>query len=103
MRPISSANMKRFSNTFSVMMLLPSAMAMSAMNCACMSVGKPGYGSVWTSTGREPAAVRSTVTPSASTCIDAAGLLQLREHEVEVRRVEPAHRDGAAGRARRRR
>ena len=35
---------------------------------------------------REPAGVRSTVTPSGSTWIDAAGLLELDEHEVEVRR-----------------
>ena len=42
MRESSSANMNRFSKTFSVMMLLPSAIAISAMNCACMSVGKPG-------------------------------------------------------------
>ncbi len=50
MRPSSSANMKRFSKTFSVMMLPPSAIDMSAIHCAWRSVGNPGYGSVWTST-----------------------------------------------------
>ena len=46
MRTISSACMKRFSKIFSVMIDVPSACVASAMYCACMSVGKPGYSSV---------------------------------------------------------
>ena len=88
--------MKRFSKTFSVMMLLPSAIAMSAMNCACMSVGKPGYGSVCDVDGREPAAPRDG--DAVGVALDrAAGLLELGEHELEVRRVESAHGDRPAG------
>lgn len=43
--------MKRFSKMFSVITELPSARAESTMICACISVGKPGNGSVWISTG----------------------------------------------------
>ena len=35
--------MKRFSKMVSVTTLAPLATQLSAMNCACMSVGKPGY------------------------------------------------------------
>ena len=35
--------MKRFSKIVSVTLAVPVEMAFSAMNCACMSVGKPGY------------------------------------------------------------
>ena len=34
---------KRFSNSFSSILLAPSATSAKAINCACMSVGKPGY------------------------------------------------------------
>ncbi len=41
-RPSSCTCMKRFSKMVSVTNASPSATAFSAMNCACMSVGKPG-------------------------------------------------------------
>ena len=64
MRASSLANMKRFSNTFSVMTDVPSARAASSMNCAWRSVGKPGCGSVWMSVGVS-ARVRDTVIQSS--------------------------------------
>ena len=42
MRCSSCTCMKRFSKTFSRMVAVPSATALSAVNCACMSVGKAG-------------------------------------------------------------
>ena len=51
MRVSSLASMKRFSKMFSVMTQLPFARARRTMVCACMSVGKPGNGSVWMSVG----------------------------------------------------
>ena len=42
--------MKRFSKIVSTTRLLPSATAFIAINCACISVGKPGCGTVRTST-----------------------------------------------------
>ncbi len=50
MRTSSWACMKRFSKIFSVITDVPSACVARAMNCACMSVGKPGYSSVLIST-----------------------------------------------------
>ena len=41
-RRSSCTCMKRFSKMVSTMVLVPSATASSAMNCACMSVAKPG-------------------------------------------------------------
>ena len=41
-RLISGMCMKRFSKMVSVTRLVPSATALRARNCACMSVGKPG-------------------------------------------------------------
>ena len=48
--------MKRFSKMVSTMVPTPSAIVLSAANCACMSVGNAGYGAVRTSTdfGRLP-------------------------------------------------
>ena len=103
MRMSSSANMKRFSKTFSVMIESPSASAMSAMNCACMSVGNPGYGSVCTSTGADRTVAATIVTPSAATSIAQPACAQLGEHELEVRGSKPRHRHRPAARAHRRR
>ena len=66
--------MKRFSKMFSVMTELPSARAESTMAWACISVGKPGNGRVWMSTGRRtsarctrtPPSMRSICTPMSS-------------------------------------
>ena len=49
--------MKRFSKIVSRTVEVPCAMHMSAMSCACRSVGKPGKGSVSTATGMKAAAV----------------------------------------------
>ena len=60
-RPSSGTCMNRLSKTVSRMTDAPDAIVMSAMNCACMSVGKPGYGSVVRSTafnGPERAIIR---------------------------------------------
>ena len=56
MRASSGTCMKRFSKIVSVMHALPARARISTMNCACMSVGKPGYGWVVMSTGCELAA-----------------------------------------------
>ena len=91
--------MKRFSKIVSVTSPAPSAMQLSAMNCACMSVGKPGYSVVrkLTACGRA-AHVHADASPSPA--VDArAGFAQLVDHGVEV--VGAAHRvssDVAAGR-----
>ena len=50
MRLSSGTCMKRFSKMVSTTRLLPSAMAFMAINCACMSVGKPGWTTVRMST-----------------------------------------------------
>ena len=42
MRCSSSTCIKRFSNTDSVIVPVPAATQLSAVNCACMSVGNPG-------------------------------------------------------------
>ena len=44
----SSTYLKRFSNMLSVTVLVPSAIPKSTAICGCISVGKPGYGSVVT-------------------------------------------------------
>ena len=51
-RRSSCTCMKRFSKMVSTTVAVPSATASSAMNCACMSVAKPGYGAVRTLTAR---------------------------------------------------
>ena len=50
----SGTCMKRFSKMVSVIIEAPSATVISAMNCACRSVAKPGKGSVITSTPLQP-------------------------------------------------
>src|ERR671928_198095 len=51
-RTSSLANTKRASNTFSVIRAVPVDTAARATAIGCRSVGKPGYGSVTTSTHR---------------------------------------------------
>src|SRR5271157_4798623 len=69
MRTSSWACMKRFSKMFSVTMLVPSACVASAMYCACMSVGKPGYSSVFTSALLNgPLPITRTESPLVLTC-----------------------------------
>ena len=55
--------MKRFSKIVSVMCEVPFARVISAMSCACRSVGKPGNGEVETSTEPMPEPLRATRTP----------------------------------------
>ena len=76
--------MKRFSKIVSVTVAVPSAMASSAMNCACMSVGKPGYSLVrqLTARGRRLGARRGS-SPSPASIVDA-GFAQLLDHRLEV-------------------
>src|SRR4026208_1186898 len=52
MRHSSAACMNRFSKIVSEILLVPSASPSIAMNCACMSVGKPGNGLVIRSAAR---------------------------------------------------
>ncbi len=47
-RESSSAYLKRFSKILSVTILVPSASARVTAICGCISVGYPGYGSVFT-------------------------------------------------------
>ena len=54
--------MNRFSKMFSVTRERPSACVNSAMYCACMSVGKSGYGSVVTSLAFSPRAERRALS-----------------------------------------
>ena len=56
--------MKRFSKIVSRMREVPLASVISAMNWACRSVGKPGNGSVVTSTAAMPAPLRRMRMPS---------------------------------------
>ena len=60
--------MKRFSKIVSVTRALPSAMQLSAMNWACMSVGKAGYSLVrkLTALGRSSARTRIQSSPHRS-------------------------------------
>ena len=88
--------MKRFSNMFSVTMLVPSACVASVMNCACISVGKPGNSSVTMSTafsGESPI----TRTPSPLTRKVDAAFPQLLKQGSEMGRVAACHHKVAAG------
>ena len=55
--------MKRFSKIVSVIVDVPRACVISAMNCACMSVAKPGYSSVVTSAASSFLAPRTRSRP----------------------------------------
>ena len=63
--------MKRFSKIVSVICEEPPAQVISAINCACRSVGKPGNGAVDTVTGRIPAPFLATRIPSLLTVMTA--------------------------------
>ena len=78
MRISSGACMKRFSKIVSSSTLVPSAVHSSAIICACRSVGKPGKGSVATSTARDRGrcgARRSARARSRCTAMPAASQL----------------------------
>ena len=63
-RTSSCTCMKRFSKMVSVMREVPPARVISAISCACKSVGKPGNGAVDTVTGARSAPLRETRMPS---------------------------------------
>src|SRR5574337_548479 len=73
----SCACMKRFSNTVSVTTPVPSATQLSAVNCACMSVGKAGYGAVLmlTAFGRRPPMSSSIQSSPVEMCAPASSSL----------------------------
>ena len=77
-RASSCTCMKRFSKIVSVIRDLPLAIVISPMNCACRSVGKPGNGSVVTSTGAMPAPLRLTRMPELIGVISGAGAARSR-------------------------
>ena len=96
--------MKRFSKMVSVMRETPLARVISAISCACRSVGKPGNGAVVTSTGRDAGAVarhaqagigRVISTPAcASTSSPACSSSGARSRALRRRRSwpPPSHR-----------
>ena len=71
---------------FSRTWLTPSACVASAMYCACMSVGKPGYSSVEMSAASSlPCGAHADRVGTEH--VDArAGLLQLGDHRAKMRR-----------------
>jgi hypothetical protein len=70
-RASSCTCMKRFSKMVSVIWETPLDLVIRPMNCACRSVGKPGKGSVTTSTGRMPPPLRTTRRPVSVSVISA--------------------------------
>ena len=78
MRASSGTCMNRFSKIVSDSTDCPRARVISTMNCACMSVGKPGNGCVDTSAGRNSALPRTRMpSPSATTSAPAARSLAM--------------------------
>src|SRR5579885_1271047 len=71
MRTSSSTCIKRFSKMFSVMTEVPSACVASAIYCACMSVGKPGYSSVEISAAFRFPSLRTRIWSLLSTSMRA--------------------------------
>ena len=78
------------SNTFSVTMLVPSAMASIAIRIGWKSVARPGYGRVTKSIERARPAWR-TRSPSSPNVDVGAGVGELRQEQLQVRR--PGVRD----------
>ena len=75
--------MKRFSKIVSVMCEAPLAQVISAISCACRSVGKPGNGAVVTVTGLIPAPLRATRMPSLLTVMVAPACGQHVERRLQ--------------------
>ena len=97
MRRISSMCMKRFSKIVSMMVPTPLATVLRAANCACMSVGKAGYGAVRMSTAVGPAPRMSTSIHESPTADGGAGFLQLADDRIEMIRAGVLHPDMTAG------
>jgi UDP-N-acetylglucosamine 1-carboxyvinyltransferase len=68
---LKDANAGHLGAVIAVMRDVPFALVISAISCACRSVGKPGNGSVVTSTGPRPAPLRTTRTPLLVTVTSA--------------------------------
>ena len=93
-RFISCTCMKRFSKIVSVTRDVPFAIALTAMNCACMSVAKPGYSVVRMSTGfgrssilaRIQSAPTSNCTPISRSLSKVACMIS---GSTWVRRISP--------------
>jgi hypothetical protein len=96
MRISSGTCMKRFSKMVSVIIEAPSATVISAMNCACMSVAKPGKGSVTTSVPRRPLS-RVTCRPVWVSGHVHAGVAQHARHGAQVLQPRAVEMQRAAG------
>ena len=83
MRCSSRTCWKRFSKIVSVIVPVPSATALSAQNCACMSVGNAGYGAVRTSTALGPPAAHVELDAVAVGMDVGTGFGQLDEDGLE--------------------
>ncbi len=97
MRRISSMCMKRFSKIVSMMVPTPLATVLSAANCACMSVGKAGYGAVRMSTAVGLLSAHIDFDPGVAHADFGAGLLQLADDRIQMLRPGILHPDMAAG------
>ena len=97
MRTISLACMKRFSKIVSVIADAPSACVARAMNCACMSVAKPGYSSVVTSAATSLLAPRTRKHLWTANIDLHAGFAQLGQNRREMLRRAAGHFDFASG------
>ena len=91
--------MKRFSKMVSVMTLSPRAVHISTRNCACMSVGKPGWGAVVTFTPRRgPFRRTRTLWPSLAISTPAARIFttsaSMSESSAPSRMTSPPFGDG---------
>src|SRR6185437_1324130 len=78
---------ERFSNTVSVTTPVPSATQLSAVNCACMSVGNAGYGAVLilTAFGRRPPMSSSIQSSPQEICAPASSSLDSTASSVLAR------------------
>ena len=95
-RIISSTNRKRASNTFSVIIDVPSAIDASAIAIGCKSVGKPGKRQ-----RRNVDGLRALVLGHAEAVVrlgdGGARVVQFVQHHLKVGRVDTRHRDVAPG------
>ena len=99
-RASSETCMKRFSKMVSRMTLSPSAMVISAMNCACRSVAKPGIGVGLDVDRLQPRAVALDRHPVVGVDHLGAGLLDLVEQRLDevAARVGQPHLAAGHGR-----
>ena len=89
--------MKRFSKMVSVMMAMPSACVISAMNCACRSVAKPGCSSVVMSTLCIFPLARMRRASGAGFGHLGAGLLQFGDERAQMLRLAAGEPSGRRG------